>query len=77
MAYRYGVQAEWRAPPMTKKTENETLFPGEAAEILGVSVKTLTRYADAGLVPYTKTLGGHRRFKRSVVERISIKGGRR
>ena len=43
---------------------------GEAARILEVSPKTVSRWADKGLIPCVTTLGGHRRFHRSAVERI-------
>ncbi len=43
---------------------------GEAARILEVSPKTVSRWADKGLIPCVTTLGGHRRFLRSTVEEI-------
>lgn len=42
-----------------------------AAEILGVSTKTLNRWADANMVhALTRTVGGHRRFTRTELERF-------
>lgn len=35
---------------------------GQAAERLGVSIATLRRWSDAGLVPEYRTLGGQRRY---------------
>jgi excisionase family DNA binding protein len=43
---------------------------GEAARILRVSPKTISRWADKGLIACIVTLGGHRRFLRSTVEGI-------
>ncbi len=43
---------------------------GEAARILEVSPKTVSRWADKGLMPCITTLGGHRRFLRSTVEQV-------
>lgn len=38
------------------------LKPQEIAKKLGISVSTVRDHADAGLIPCTRTLGGHRRF---------------
>ncbi|MDQ3896538.1 MAG: helix-turn-helix domain-containing protein [Actinomycetota bacterium] len=46
------------------------LGAGEAARRLEVSPKTVSRWADKGLIPCVTTLGGHRRFRRSTVEQI-------
>lgn len=46
------------------------LSAGEAARMLRVSPKTVSRWADKGLIPCMVTLGGHRRFLRSTVEAI-------
>lgn len=43
---------------------------GEAARLLRVSPKTVSRWADKGLIACMVTLGGHRRFLRSTVEGI-------
>ena len=50
--------------------ENAYLGAGEAARMLEVSPKTVSRWADKGLIPCVTTLGGHRRFLRSTVEQI-------
>jgi excisionase family DNA binding protein len=49
---------------------DELLPPGEVARMLGVDPKTLARWAKLGKIPSQRTLGGHRRFRRSVVEAI-------
>ena len=46
---------------------DELLKPGEVAELFRVDPKTVTRWANAGKIQSVKTLGGHRRFKASVV----------
>ncbi len=43
---------------------------GEAARMLRVSPKTVSRWADKGLIACIVTLGGHRRFLRRTVEDI-------
>ena len=49
---------------------DEFLRPGEAAKLLQVSPKTVTRWADRGYIPCVITLGGHRRFRRADVEAL-------
>ena len=39
------------------------LTPAQAAAILGVDPKTVTRWATAGEIEYTRTVGNHRRYK--------------
>jgi excisionase family DNA binding protein len=46
------------------------LFVSEVAELFHVSSKTVVRWANDGKLPYTATLGGHRRFNRRVIEEI-------
>jgi excisionase family DNA binding protein len=45
------------------------LKPGEVAELAGVDPKTVTRWARTGTLPHTTTLGGHRRYRESVVRK--------
>ena len=47
---------------------NDLLTPGEVAELFRVNPKTVTRWAQAGKISAVRTLGGHRRFRRSEVE---------
>jgi predicted site-specific integrase-resolvase len=56
----------------TTQDGHEWLAPGEAAKIAGVNVKTLARYADAGLIQFTRLpVGpGHRRYLRTEAEAI-------
>lgn len=49
----------------------EYLRAGEAAQILHVSPKTMSRWAKEGRVPHIVTLGGHRRFSRRAIEELA------
>jgi excisionase family DNA binding protein len=40
-----------------------TLTASEAAALVGVSVATIRGWADSGLIPSHRTIGGHRRFE--------------
>lgn len=44
------------------RIKERLLSPGEAARMFGVNPKTITRWADKGMIRSTRTLGGHRRF---------------
>lgn len=46
------------------------LSPGVAARRLGVQVKTLTRWADDGVIPVQRSKGGHRRYSEDDVEAL-------
>ena len=50
---------------------DELLPLSVVAEALGVSSSTVRRLADQGVLPGTRTEGGHRRFRRSDVQRLS------
>ncbi len=41
---------------------NKLLSPKELAEAIGVSESSLKRWADSGLIEYSRTVGGHRRI---------------
>lgn len=51
--------SEFQAEPL--------LTPSQAATILGVDPKTVSRYARDGKIGYFRTIGGHRRFKEADV----------
>lgn len=53
--------------------DNEWLSLGDAAEILGVHPSTVRHWADSGDLPSQRTPGGHRRFRRSDLERWAIR----
>lgn len=43
------------------------LLAAQVANLLNVSPKTVSRWAAEGKLPYTRTLGGHRRFSASFI----------
>lgn len=55
--------------PSTGPTE-ELLTSGEVARRFGVKVSTVTRWANSGRIPALSTVGGHKRFRRSDVDRL-------
>ena len=50
---------------------DELLPLSAVADALGVSPSTVRRLADQGVLPGTRTGGGHRRFRRSDVQRLA------
>jgi excisionase family DNA binding protein len=56
-------------------TEPRYLRTAQVAELLHVSPKTVSRWAQEGRLPYLRTLGGHRRYPdaeiRALVETLS------
>jgi len=55
------------------KASPDILGTTEAAQLLRVSSATLKRWAQAGLIPCECTAGGHRRYRRSDVERFAVR----
>ncbi len=51
------------------ETEETLLTPAEVAQKFRVNPKTVTRWAKAGKLSAIRTLGGHRRFRASEVNR--------
>ncbi len=51
------------------------LTPGQVARMLGVSPKTVYRWATAGRIPCVVTLGGHRRFRADDVAAVAASMG--
>jgi excisionase family DNA binding protein len=43
----------------------------EVAAIFQVSPKTVARWAQLGLLPYQRTLGGHRRYPAAAIEELA------
>lgn len=42
----------------------------DAAALAGVAVSTIKRWSDQGLLPFSRTAGGHRRFEQRAVEML-------
>ena len=56
---------------MTKPiSASDTLRLSEVARLLQVGDTTLKRWTEEGRIPYERTLGGHRRFRREDVMRL-------
>ncbi len=55
------------APPDTR---SDLLTSGDVAQMFGVDVTTVGRWADEGRLPHFKTPGGNRRFRREDIERF-------
>jgi excisionase family DNA binding protein len=47
------------------------LRSAEVAAILQVSPKTISRWARQGLLPYQRTLGGHRRYPQAIIRELA------
>ncbi|MBT2263516.1 BldC family transcriptional regulator [Rhodococcus erythropolis] len=45
--------------------DEQWLTPGQVAALFGVNPKSVTRWAQAGKIGYTRTVGGHRRYRGS------------
>ncbi len=52
-------------------SDSTYISPGQAADILRVSPKTVNRWADKGRIPHAVTLGGHRRFRLEVIRAVA------
>jgi excisionase family DNA binding protein len=56
---------------MHRPTEQEVLLtPAEVAKLFRVDPKTVTRWAKAGKLTAIRTLGGHRRYRKSEVQTL-------
>jgi len=49
------------------RSPEELMSISQVAELLGVSSKTIQRMSDSGRLPFIRTEGGHRRYKRCEV----------
>jgi excisionase family DNA binding protein len=54
---------------------DDLLTSAEAAKLLGVGTTAIKRWSDSQVLPCIKTGGGHRRFRRSDVERLMMGAG--
>ena len=63
---------------VNRSSEPEVLLtPAEVAKLFRVDPKTVTRWAKAGKLTAIRTLGGHRRYRRSEVESLLTKSENR
>ena len=69
-----GVLMEPR-PDGEQSDQEELLTPSEVAAMFRVNPKTVTRWARSGKISAIRTLGGHRRFRKSEITRILAEGG--
>jgi excisionase family DNA binding protein len=46
------------------------LRPAEVADLLSVSPKTVSRWAEEGKLPFLMTLGGHRRYPAAAIQEL-------
>lgn len=54
------------------QNHHKLMTPGDVAKRIGVHPKTVTRWANEGKLPVGEvTIGGHRRYRRDVVEEIA------
>lgn len=51
-------------------TNDDVLSTREAAERLGVALRTVQLWVESGVLPAWKTAGGHRRISRTAVEKL-------
>ncbi|MHB2022673.1 MAG: helix-turn-helix domain-containing protein [Mycobacteriales bacterium] len=58
--------------PVSDAVEDESVFmrPSAVALLFGVDAQTVRRWSDSGLLATQRTVGGHRRFRRSDVQAL-------
>lgn len=57
--------------PHATETNGAYIRTAEAAKMLRVSPKTVSRWAKQGKLPHVVTLGGHRRFPAEAIQRLA------
>lgn len=55
-------------------SEAPELTPADVARLMGVTASTVSRWADEGKLPFFRTPGRQRRFRRSDVDRLIAAG---
>jgi excisionase family DNA binding protein len=70
-----GDDSQERESVLPQTTESRYLRTAQVAELLHVSPKTVSRWAQEGRLPFFRTLGGHRRYPdaeiRALLETLS------
>jgi excisionase family DNA binding protein len=70
-----GGRQHERERALPQPTESRYLRTAQVAELLHVSPKTVSRWAQEGRLPFFRTLGGHRRYPdaeiRALLETLS------
>lgn len=59
--------------PQQQESNGVYIRTAEAAKMLRVSPKTVSRWAKQGKLPHVVTLGGHRRFPADAIQRLATK----
>jgi excisionase family DNA binding protein len=59
--------------PQATDTNGVYIRTAEAAKMLRVSPKTVSRWAKQGKLPHVVTLGGHRRFPAEAIRQLATK----
>ena len=62
-------------PHFAQDPVDPLLTTREVAQRMGVSLRTVQLWADAGLLAAVRTPGGHRRIRQSAVETLAEAGG--
>lgn len=65
------TRASAAAAGTAAEADDEWLSPSAVGAALGVSLSTVRRLADQGVLPGRRTEGGHRRFRRADVQRLA------
>jgi excisionase family DNA binding protein len=63
------VEPSWRRY-VERIKDPEFMTGGEVARIFFVDAKTVARWAKSGKLPSTRTLGGHRRYRKADVVKL-------
>ncbi len=61
----------WMSLDESASIDGRYIRTAEAAELLRVSPKTISRWAKEGRLPHMVTLGGHRRFPAAAIEALA------
>src|SRR5215218_2019363 len=70
-AARKGCAVAAHPSPKAATTAPSSLRAAEAADILYVSPKTVSRWTKEGKLPFLKTLGGHRRYPAAEIRQLA------